>query len=507
MPLGDLGSSVFVAGFRGPHPMLDMYVPSSKMAKYTISGVTRNSAGVALAGCVVEVFETASGLLRAVTTSDGGGNYSVDITSSETGLTFFVNAYLKGGGAPDLAGTSVNTLIGGPTIAPRLWAYVGDSVTAGTGSTAPFGFPQLAIEHAGTRNVSLLSTTNGTGGLTMAQVANNIPAFIAAGAKGIVIQGGINDAVANGSAVGVFAASATTAIGYCTAAGIPCVMMTTTPTYAGTTGGINTSTVQGLIWQYVQWVQNNAPGLGATVADAYTAIVDTPGPTGQMQAQYSNTATGGLGDSEHPGPLGHYAIGVVVGAAQVAAMAGMSQVVNYATLNNMHPNALNAGSGSLPNSCAYANFGGTTSTTSIITDVSGFLPAGKWAQADTNNVSGSNSLNTFLYAMNGSDWTAGDVIAYGGYFQIEDTVGNYKSDLFNNLSYVNVGLFFDGAEISGISISGPSTGPSLQVFKIGSGGVLQMGLQYSLKTGTDIKIRIGNMYVYNLTRLGLLGIV
>jgi hypothetical protein len=96
----------------GPmNPVMRLNAQDAPPNRYLISGVTRTSAGVALGGCTVRVFETGSGVLRAVVTSDAAGNYSAEVTgSAASGLTFFVVAYLAG--SPDVAGTTVNTLAG-----------------------------------------------------------------------------------------------------------------------------------------------------------------------------------------------------------------------------------------------------------------------------------------------------------------------------------------------------------------------------------------------------------
>ena len=77
-------------------------------SRYLISGVTRNASGNALGGCTVEVFESVSNLFRGSTTSDGSGNYAVEI-SGDMGITFFANAYLSS--SPNVAGTTINTLV------------------------------------------------------------------------------------------------------------------------------------------------------------------------------------------------------------------------------------------------------------------------------------------------------------------------------------------------------------------------------------------------------------
>jgi hypothetical protein len=96
-----------------PNGISTPYVNPPQPARYVISGVTRDVNNNPLPGCMVEVYESASNLFRASTVSDANGNYAVDVTSSETGLTFQAIAYLPG--SPDVAGITVNTLVGTAT--------------------------------------------------------------------------------------------------------------------------------------------------------------------------------------------------------------------------------------------------------------------------------------------------------------------------------------------------------------------------------------------------------
>lgn len=74
----------------------------------TISGVTRDTNSAVLPSCQVLLFRTSDKLLMDEKTSDPNtGEYSV--YTSDTG-NHFVNWYKAG--APDRAGTSVNTLVG-----------------------------------------------------------------------------------------------------------------------------------------------------------------------------------------------------------------------------------------------------------------------------------------------------------------------------------------------------------------------------------------------------------
>lgn len=71
----------------------------------SIAGVTKDSAGTALGGCTVQLFRTSDDSFRSEVVSDGAGNYRLfpDVTGP-----FYIVAYKAG--APDVAGTTVNTL-------------------------------------------------------------------------------------------------------------------------------------------------------------------------------------------------------------------------------------------------------------------------------------------------------------------------------------------------------------------------------------------------------------
>ena len=74
---------------------------------YLVSGVTRDSTGAALGGCTVKLFNAATDVLTQTTTSDGSGNYSFIVDKTQS---WYVVSYKPG--APDVAGTTVNTLVG-----------------------------------------------------------------------------------------------------------------------------------------------------------------------------------------------------------------------------------------------------------------------------------------------------------------------------------------------------------------------------------------------------------
>jgi len=70
-----------------------------------LSGVTKDASGVALGGCTVDMFVTGTDAFIASTVSDGSGNFTLLPPASGP---YYLVAYLAG--APDVAGTTVNTL-------------------------------------------------------------------------------------------------------------------------------------------------------------------------------------------------------------------------------------------------------------------------------------------------------------------------------------------------------------------------------------------------------------
>lgn len=73
-----------------------------------LNGTTRDGIGNALPNCVLDLFVTRTDVKVASTTSDSSGNYSFQIL---VGGPFYIVAYLEG--SPDIAGTTVNDLVGG----------------------------------------------------------------------------------------------------------------------------------------------------------------------------------------------------------------------------------------------------------------------------------------------------------------------------------------------------------------------------------------------------------
>ena len=74
---------------------------------YSIAGVTKDANGAVLGACALVLFRTADNSIAAQGVSDASGNYRLDASPY---LTHYLTAYKAG--VPDVAGVTVNTLVG-----------------------------------------------------------------------------------------------------------------------------------------------------------------------------------------------------------------------------------------------------------------------------------------------------------------------------------------------------------------------------------------------------------
>lgn len=94
-------------GPKGPRTR-GFHGPPGRTIQLRISGFTRDSAGSALPACDVHLFRTSDDLELDQTTSDATGYY--EFRSAIPVEPYYLVAYKVG--APDLGGTTVNTLTG-----------------------------------------------------------------------------------------------------------------------------------------------------------------------------------------------------------------------------------------------------------------------------------------------------------------------------------------------------------------------------------------------------------
>ena len=73
-----------------------------------IFGLTLDSLGAPLGNCAVDLFQTVDDVVVDRVVSDAGGNY--EFRSASLSTRYYVVAYKPG--SPDVAGTTINTLLG-----------------------------------------------------------------------------------------------------------------------------------------------------------------------------------------------------------------------------------------------------------------------------------------------------------------------------------------------------------------------------------------------------------
>lgn len=93
--------------FLGVGPSLDGMDPLPSVI-LRIFGVTKDSGGLILANCIVTLYQTADDKPVDKTLSDANGYY--EFRSASLATAYYVVAYKAG--VPDVAGTTINTLVG-----------------------------------------------------------------------------------------------------------------------------------------------------------------------------------------------------------------------------------------------------------------------------------------------------------------------------------------------------------------------------------------------------------
>lgn len=108
MPAVNAGGAPFNARGKGA-PTFEPFPITETQQNYTISGVTRDSTGAALGSVTVYLFALIvdTPVLAATVVSDASGNYKFYVAPAQA---YWIATYKAG--SPDLAGATVNTLVG-----------------------------------------------------------------------------------------------------------------------------------------------------------------------------------------------------------------------------------------------------------------------------------------------------------------------------------------------------------------------------------------------------------
>lgn len=388
------------------------------------------------------------------------------------------------------------------------WAFFGDSITNGsTASNFAYSYMPQALQMVGSLVGRYDSIESGNPSEASAAISARMQAVYDTytDVHGTVLMAGTNDA-STSVPVATYAATMTAAIARARKYG-PVVVCTVPAAGAGASAA-----VVSLIDSYNWWIKTFAPGLGAVVADTWSAIVDTT--TGTMLSTYNS------GDDVHPNNDGHREMAQVVAKAMQTAA---GRTVPYGLLTSkmastkLHTSdPLVVGGTTKPASWFEQPGGtGTAPTYSLVSDTSGFLPAGRWSQIDFDATSGGTRNHAVGLAAGGAN---GDLLAVCAHIQIEDVSGTWEADCSAGTAGISAIVTNGGAAITGGSPIGRCAGvptATAGIYNIGpifwpvtaptTSSNLALWVQMTLPTGKRVKFRVGCIGVVNLTNMGVAG--
>lgn len=426
-----------------------------------------------------------------------------------------IDAAVRGLAAKALAGPSNIVLL--PN---RLWAFLGDSITVGTGSTnTAYGFANMAIQMAGGVHISPVQAINaGVAGETMTQIVSRLPAQLATGVKGIVLQGGTNDcgqAVDFPSAFATYQAQVLQAIALCKRAKVALVICNVPPR-----GSTATTLQKQLIEAMNAWLATTVNYYGSYLADAWSELVDNT--TGLLASANDS------GDKVHPSDIGHWRMAGAVSSAILLAQGRQTRgpLVSSVSPFNLFTNPLFAGTvtSGIGASLSQQSVTGTPTDT-VVADTSGVLRVGaKWQQVEC-AAGQAQTLKTAT--VSNASFAVGDVIAVTGRLQVEDVGGGLLTEWATNKNVASSLKFINtsnnsarsgwsnrlGKLRSGVADAAGAIydqGPFLATYTVEAaapstppGG---LSIWWACGSGTqtgDYKHRLSELGIYNLTTLGL----
>jgi len=372
---------------------------------------------------------------------------------------------------------------------PRVYGHYGDSLTADTGATLPYGYVKLLQDRAGTSNVLQTSVKAGVGGEKMNQIAARLIANLS-GLDAAVLWGGTNDALQN------YPLERTTqwirkSARACKLAGIPLFVITPASFYGATFGIPQYTTPAKSIRD---WIIANASAVGYIVVDLWPTMVGTD----------NNLLPGkGSGDGIH---LSSEDYAEVVRLLQIAiAAAGYvgTNYVKFAGPANLCSNPTNAGSAGLPTGATITAQSGTATgwTRTLVPDTSGELVSGSsWLVIDANAAAGAGNLQI---AFAGASITAANIMAAVAKIHITDGNGTTMSQLRANSGYVDYGISTGGIIQGGQFIGLDPAGEISYRFTAVSTTTHRPHLIINLVAGQRLTVSIGDIGLFDLTASGL----
>ena len=461
---------------------------------YTVSGVN---------GIQFAVGPTATGKIIAVSNNDGrytGGVAQLTVAAARP---------------------ATETAISAQRAAPgRRWAFLGDSITNGSSaSNYAYSFLPLACEMTGTLFATASLIESGVPGQRVKQMADRVETTLDAGAEGLVVLAGTNDAgrndIGTATPLAEYQADYQRIVDAAHRRGVPVIVCTVPPRAADPAPQPHTFAA---IEQYNMWLRMWAPSQGAYLADVNAALVDPA--TGQLAAE--NFAAG---DGTHPTDKGHYKMAVVVSEAMRKASQERldSRLVWAKTAVSLNANPLMATTTGVRPTSYYEQPGspGDAPVYTVVPDTRGYLKAGNWAQVDfaPGAVNGNRNLAITIPA---GGWAVGDRLAVTGVMEVDDISGGWAAGLGVN---TGAGITYSTASVmvqnqSGSPMPGASwtrnpgrrrpgtntyeLGPFFFSFVVPAGTTaMLLWARMAIPAGHRLVMRVGATDVINLTTLGL----
>lgn len=396
-----------------------------------------------------------------------GATFTADYTASATAISSIGNQTAP----PTPTAVHSTALRGG-----RKWAFCGDSITAGSGSTnsTVYGYQNIAWKIAGGRYIDTNRIDGGVPGDASANLLSRMPGILSQRPDGCFVMIGTND-----TDLPTWAANVRSIKSLIDNAGIPSVWGTVPPR------GAPTAAQSALVAAQNVWLKRWAPSAGVVLADSHAALTDPA--TGVLNGAFDS------GDGVHPSNAGHAIIGDVVAKAIQQTLRPAPWPVTSAGLGRLTDPTFTAGKSGW-DIIAGPSFPADT----FRVPVTGELPAGRWLRWTLDNSGGGTATSSAVGVVVPGTWSAGDVALVCLYVRASDASVIIKVQLLREDTYAPFSVFLDDLPTA-------TPGPIMAEITIPSGISQQivLSIPMSARVGQADWLEIGACDVFNLTRMGL----
>lgn len=392
--------------------------------------------------------------------------------------------------------------------------FLGDSITNGSSAaTVDLRYANQVVEMlaaSASRIATGGSVVSGHPGYRSDQIAPFLASDIVGKCDALVTLQGTND-VGQGTSLAVHAANMLAQFKAARAAGLRLFVLTIPPRGANA----SPTAAQNLAMdQYNNWLRMVVP--------QYGTLVDIAPLLQNQTVNYNNLAAAyDSGDGLHPNSYGHWVIAQAVAAAIFRATSRPGLLGGWSTYNLVTNPYF---TGTIGNSAADSTTGyyqvtqtGAAPTLGVVADTTGKLVKGKWREV--NLASGAASATYVFATAVSSGFSVADLMALTLKIQIQDVTGNWQSIgpgsnagtgsvSVKLMNQSGVQLTGTGSAITGLGY--PTTtnqydiGPVWQPFTVpASTTQILLYMQVSLPASSNVKLRVGEIGMINLTANGM----